>query len=246
MGLWEMIKGEQPGIIESLLNYKDVGHYGEYLTTYALNHDNLPGYLKTICNLYIPYKGNTSEIDVLMIHEKGIFVFESKNYSGWIFGGAESQKWTQCLPNKQRHSFYNPIFQNKTHIRALSQYMGLPESAFSSYIIFSERCELKRVPDDTESYIILRRHHLLRKLRQVLKERDIRYTQQEVDTIYAQLQNTANAAEEVKQQHIETIQEKKDGVLCPYCGSKLILREGKYGKFYGCSSYPKCKYAKKI
>ncbi len=53
-------------------------------------------------NIYVPYNGKTSEIDVLMIHEKGIFVFESKNYSGWIFGGFEDAKWTQSLPNKQK------------------------------------------------------------------------------------------------------------------------------------------------
>ena len=34
--------------------------------------------------------------------------------------------------------------------------------------------------------------------------------------------------------------------ICPQCGEKLILREGKYGKFYGCSGYPNCKYTKKI
>ena len=30
-------------------------------------------------------------------YQKSIFVLESKNYSGWIFGRAEQQKWTQCL-----------------------------------------------------------------------------------------------------------------------------------------------------
>lgn len=39
---------------------------------------NIPGYQKVLRNLYVPYNGKTSERDVLMIHEKGIFVFESK------------------------------------------------------------------------------------------------------------------------------------------------------------------------
>lgn len=43
-------------------------------------------------NIYVPYNGKTSEIDVLMIREKGIFVFESKNYSGWIFGGLKIRR----------------------------------------------------------------------------------------------------------------------------------------------------------
>jgi hypothetical protein len=33
--------------------------------------------------------------------------------------------------------------------------------------------------------------------------------------------------------------------VCPECGGDLILREGKYGKFYGCSNYPKCRYTGK-
>ena len=29
---------------------------------------------------------------------------------------------------------------------------------------------------------------------------------------------------------------------CPRCGGELVLRNGKYGKFYGCSNYPTCRY----
>lgn len=35
------------------------------------------------------------------------------------------------------------------------------------------------------------------------------------------------------------------GELCPQCGSKLVLRDGKHGKFIACSNYPKCHYIKK-
>ena len=181
MGFWKMLIGEQPGIIESFLNYDNKGHYGEYLAQYALNHNNLSGYLKTLTNLYLPYKGRSTELDVIMIHEKGIFVFESKNYSGWIFGSLDQQKWTQCLPNKEKHQFYNPVMQNHTHIKALSEYLELPSEAFSSYIIFSERCELKKVPDNTEAFTILNRNNMLKNLRNILGDRQIRYTHEQVD-----------------------------------------------------------------
>ena len=29
---------------------------------------------------------------------------------------------------------------------------------------------------------------------------------------------------------------------CPRCGGQLILRQAKYGCFYGCTNYPKCKF----
>lgn len=33
---------------------------------------------------------------------------------------------------------------------------------------------------------------------------------------------------------------------CPRCGQDLIIREGKFGRFYGCSRFPKCRYTEKI
>lgn len=99
MGLLEILKGEQPGIITSLLHYRNVGQYGEYLTEYALTHDNIAGDLVVLKNVYVPTGNKTTEIDMLMIHEKGIFVIESKNYSGWIFGDYNQLNWTQSFPN---------------------------------------------------------------------------------------------------------------------------------------------------
>ncbi|MCX7845035.1 MAG: type I DNA topoisomerase [Dictyoglomaceae bacterium] len=34
--------------------------------------------------------------------------------------------------------------------------------------------------------------------------------------------------------------------ICPKCGNPLLLRENKYGKFYACSNYPKCKYTEPV
>ena len=86
MGFWEILKGEQPGIINTILHYKDKGQFGEYATDFALTNHNITGNFLVFQNIYIPYKNVSCEIDILMFHEKGIFVFESKNYSGWIFG----------------------------------------------------------------------------------------------------------------------------------------------------------------
>jgi len=34
--------------------------------------------------------------------------------------------------------------------------------------------------------------------------------------------------------------------ICPTCGSKLVIREGRYGSFIACSNYPKCKFTKNL
>jgi hypothetical protein len=76
----------------------DKGRNGEYQIYKRLrNHENKGG--KFLFNCYLPKEnGETTEIDVLLINKNGIFVFESKNYSGWIFGDEKSKNWTQTLP----------------------------------------------------------------------------------------------------------------------------------------------------
>lgn len=94
------------------------GSYGEFLSYKKLS--TLPGYHKVLFNIYLPNgKGQTTEIDVIFLHETGVYVIESKNYSGWIFGNEKDMNWMQTFPNGKKYPFYNPIKQNAGHIRAL-------------------------------------------------------------------------------------------------------------------------------
>lgn len=241
MGLFEILKGEQPGLIKSLLHYKNVGQYGEYLTEYALLSRSMEGYYVVLKNLYLPMKGKTTEIDLLMIHEKGIFVFESKNYSGWIFGSEDQLKWTQCFKSGQREHFYNPIKQNRTHIKALATFLNMPEDAFSSYIVFSERCELKKIPLFIDGDVtIVQRQNMLYFLKRRLKDAQVIYSHEDIEQMVGLLEPFTEVSQKEKQQHIEDLQTK-----CPYCGKPLVLRNGKYGQFWGCSAYPKCRFTRK-
>ena len=63
---------------------QDIRLIGEYFTYQCIAPLN--GYKKFIFNCYLPKAdGETTEVDVILLHESGIYVFESKNYSGWIF-----------------------------------------------------------------------------------------------------------------------------------------------------------------
>lgn len=240
MGLFEVLKGEQPGPIKTFLNYENPGQFGEFATEFALTNHNLDGEFVVLKNVYLPLKGKTTEIDLVMIHEKGIFVFESKNYSGWIFGDSEQLNWTQSLPNGEKNRFYNPIRQNRTHIKALAEYLEKPVNAFVSYIVFSERCTLKKVPSDTSDVVIVRRPDMLKKLRAALKASSSLYTPAEIQRMADRLKETVNKTAEEKQLHIKSLKTK-----CPFCGSELVQRKGKYGMFWGCSAYPKCRFTRK-
>lgn len=83
-----------------------------------LQKQNFPK--RVLRDMYIPYNNETKQIDVLLITEFGIYVIESKDYSGWIFGSENNKNWTQSLNKNSRYSFYNPIWQNRSHIKALS------------------------------------------------------------------------------------------------------------------------------
>ena len=101
-------------------------------------------------NCYIPkHNGGTTEIDLIFLHESGVYVIESKNYSGWIFGDEEQEYWTQCLQSvggiAAKKQFYNPLWQNEIHIYALMELLQDDTFPYYSYIVFGDNCELKNI-----------------------------------------------------------------------------------------------------
>jgi hypothetical protein len=100
-------------------------------------------------NLIIPATNNgSSQIDHLVISKFGIFVIESKDYKGWIFGSKDQESWTQSLPGgENKFQFQNPIRQNWSHIMALKElFPAIPENSFESIVVFTEACEIKTPP----------------------------------------------------------------------------------------------------
>ena len=235
----------------------DLGAYGEALTELELNWAKLFGKKGiTLRNLYIPKEnGETSEIDLVYITQKGIFVIESKNYSGWIFGDEHGQYWTQSLPNKQKNRFYNPVKQNRTHIKWLKEYLGEDVFCYSA-IVFSNRCELKKVDVKSEHLCVIKREDLSGVLIYLWKHLDDSLNDAQIELITEKLKLLTNAEEAVKQSHIEDINRKyfpetvlppqaeteaetqetaaesseaPQNPVCPRCGAELILRTAKKG-----------------
>lgn len=259
----------------SLLSVRfDVGRYGEYLTYRYLRNQEANG-AKFLFNVYIPKKdGKTTEIDVMMIHPKGVFVFESKNYSGWIFGSETQKMWTQTLPvgrgRSQKESFYNPIMQNQSHIKHLNAFLGeyIPTR---SVIVFSERCTLKKLQLKSEDIYVIKRNQvdqIVNTICNTIPNEALNDT--EILNIYNRLYPFTQVSEAVKEQHIRDIQTKNTYVstsinistqqqecqnkseadnaekatLCPWCGGKLVLRTAKRGANVGKQFYGCSNYPK--
>ena len=99
-------------------------------------------------NVTIVTSNGTTQIDHIIVSRYGIFVIETKNMEGWIFGTETQPKWTQSF-RKSKFQFQNPLHQNYRHIKALEEFLGLPSSMFHSVVYFvGESCELKTAMPD--------------------------------------------------------------------------------------------------
>lgn len=248
----------------------DIGLYGEYLS-YSYLSDTIPGNEHFLFNVYLPKNGGkTTEIDMIMLHETGIYVFESKNYSGWIFGNDAQQKWTQTFSNGQKEHFYNPVFQNAAHIKTLKEVLHIDsEIPVYSIIVFSERCTLKNITVTAKNTFVVKRNDLSRTVMTIILNSNISTIQPYMDKYYEILFPYSQVTEAVKNQHIEDIRseimkqpvqqpvvsaepinknvENKAGAIvcpdrfCPLCGSAIYIAEKSDKIIYMCQN-AKCDY----
>ena len=256
------------GFFSSLLDLffnspERVGEKGENLTASKLEWINLWGYKGMLLqNVYIPKSnGETTEIDLLYITEKGIFVIESKNYSGYIFGNEQYKSWTASLyggktwygaKTSHKYKFYNPVWQNRTHIKYLRKYLEAWDIPMYSLIVFSDRCELKAITIVSDNVFVCKRYNMNEYIKSVWENSETCIKEETIVDIYNKLKllTVENAA--LKEKHVQTINEKLlNPVKCPCCGGNLVLRTARQGshageQFYGCSNYPKCRYIKNM
>ena len=258
-----------------LATMRDRGNHGEFIIFQTLS--KLDVYSRILVNIYVPKEnGEYSEVDLAMITNTGIYVIESKNYSGWIFGNESQKNWTQLLHKNSKFPFYNPIWQNKGHISALDKFLELNKGsdAFKSYIVFGNKAALKKITLNSDNIHVIKSANLLSTIRKDIKNYPEILSDIEVDEIASLLENHVRVSEDVKLTHIESAKKAKSAYSskpkpskqlkqtkktkpikvvkeCPRCKSKLTLRiakrgENKGNQFYGCSNYPKCRYIENI
>lgn len=205
---------------------------------------NLPDEYTIFNNLLFENNGYSTQIDHLVVSQYGVFVIETKGYKGWILGGEYSEKWTQNIYGN-KFEFYNPIKQNDGHVRFLRHLLkSSVDIPFIPIVVFNNDAVLKVFVKD---HIVINRHSLNNAILQyhdiVVSEETFNWI---VKTIHA---NSTVVDKEEMRKHNENVNARKfrtqsyiKNGICPECGGTLIKRKGKYGSFYGCSNYPKCKF----
>ncbi|MCD9501751.1 NERD domain-containing protein [Photobacterium phosphoreum] len=118
---------------------------GEALVSKKLNdylfHEQVTGIV--VNNVTLSIDGSTTQIDHILICTRGVFVIETKHYSGWIYGDAKQKQWMQVL-FKKRFQFQNPIHQNYKHIKAIQALFDfVPEDQIKSLVVFTGDGEFK-------------------------------------------------------------------------------------------------------
>ncbi|MER2173671.1 MAG: nuclease-related domain-containing protein [Carnobacterium sp.] len=190
---------------QTFFNKGNMGEYNIYRTL-----EKIKGTKLILTNLYIPKEdGSTTEIDLVIITNFGFFVIESKNYSGWIFGDEKYRNWTQTFPNKKKFKFFNPIWQNKGHVKALKEVLDITdESLMQSYIVFSNNCELKKITVTSPNVSVMKRNQMRNSLKRDLRNSAPKLTSEDIKAYFQVLKPFMHADEETKQLHIKKIQEK--------------------------------------
>lgn len=194
-------------------------------------------------NLIIPGKNGTSQIDHLLVSRFGLFIIETKNKKGWIFGSESQSQWSQILFRK-KYLFQNPLRQTYRQRKVLAEFLGLDESKIHEVVYFVGDCTFKTKMPMNVLKTGLGRY--IRKFREPILA--VELTDQITDRLNQYLASSHLRGRD----HRRSLKQRHDSkTTCPRCGAELTERVAKNGpnsgsKFLGCRNYPNCRYTKSI
>jgi hypothetical protein len=93
-------------------------------------------------DLTLPTSHGTTQLDHIVLSRFGIFVIETKNMSGWIFGGENQARWTQVI-RRHKSQFQNPLRQNHHHLKVVQNLLGIRLDQLENLVAFVGSAEPK-------------------------------------------------------------------------------------------------------
>lgn len=186
---------------------------------------------------------HTTQIDHIVCSPYGIFVIETKNMNGWIFGRADHTQWTQVIFRFKKR-FLNPLIQNKKHTRAVQEILGLPSQHVRSVVAFVGTATLKTpMPIEITQGIrglvsLIRTHQTL-----VFSDEDVgRFVQMITERrvkpgFFTDINHARSSKKRILTAALHS------GARCPRCGSPMIERIDRRTErsFLGCRRFPICR-----
>lgn len=218
------------------------GWFGERLVRVFAHYQLDRQIYRRLHDVTLPTPDGTTQIDHVFLSPYGIFVLETKNMSGWIFGSEKQTQWTQKL-YKSTFKFQNPLRQNYKHLKALEATLGVNPEHLHSVITFVGGSTFKtEVPANVSQGIDFIRY--IKSFQQQV------FSAAEVNAMQRALQTGRRAPTlATHREHVQNLRRRSDPTAerqCPKCGSALLIRTVKSGpkagqQFWGCSAFPKCR-----
>lgn len=196
-----------------------------------------------IRNVTLPTEDGTTQIDHIIVSPFGVFVVETKNMKGWIFGAAHQRQWTQKI-YRHTQKFQNPLHQNYKHVKTLQALLGLGDAQVHSLVVFVGDATFKTpMPENVTrcgGYLRYIKGHEVRVL-----------TDEEVARVIEQIEAGRLAASfRTHREHVrhvkDIVKEKAHAARCPKCQGAMVERVVKRGAnagsaFMGCMAFPRCR-----
>ncbi len=191
-------------------------------------------------DIILPSKNGTTQLDHLIVSIYGLFIVETKNRRGWIFGSEKNSNWTQSIYGK-KYSFQNPLRQTFRQKKILAEYLKLGETKIYPVIYFVGGSKFKTpMPDNVRKWGLAR---YIKKFRKEI------FSPEEVTQIVNSIQRHISESSISSKDHRRSLRNRHSSkTVCPKCGSNLIERIARKGTnagtaFLGCSNYPQCRFS---
>ncbi|WP_248806069.1 nuclease-related domain-containing protein [Pseudomonas sp. MWU13-2100] len=218
------------------------GYIGELLVRLFAHWQLDKQTYRRLHNVTLSTPDGTTQIDHVFLSPYGVFVLETKNMRGWIFGSEQQPQWTQKL-YRRLFKFQNPLRQNYKHLKALETTLGVSAEHLHSVITFVGGSTFKtQMPANVTQGIGFIRY--IKSFQQRV------FTEAEVDGLMQALQTSRRTPSlATHREHVQNLKRRSDPTAerkCPKCGSALVIRTVNSGpkagqQFWGCSTFPKCR-----
>ena len=215
------------------------GKLGEFVVARSFKNYLDPETYTVLHDVTLQLIDDTTQIDHVVVSPFGVFVVETKNMSGWIFGSEKNRHWTQMV-YRNKFGFQNPIRQNYKHLKAVADITGLPQTKLHSVVIFTGSAKFKTTMPDN----VTRR---ARGALYIRNQREVLLSDAEIDAALATLRDRSlKRGTRTNRSHIQSLKRQCRQPICPRCGSAMVKRTTRKGpntgkQFWGCSALPECR-----
>jgi len=223
------------------------GYFGELLVRITARMAFPRETYHRLDNLTLETPDGTTQVDHVIVSPFGIFVIETKNMAGWIFGSEREPQWTQKIFRKT-FRFQNPLRQNYKHVKAVEGALEIPSDTIHSVVVFMGDSRFKTpMPANVTQGLGYVRH--------IKSFQERVFSDHQVRELVARLETgRARPSFETHRNHVTNLKKRADPAAersCPACGSPMVIRSVRRGaragqQFWGCSGYPKCRVTHEI